>query len=234
MKNTTEYNETFLQGLRDGLPVFLGYFSISIAFGLLSLSSGFSLYEAILMSMIVFAGASQFMAVQMAASGAGTVEIVISTLLVNLRHIIMSSSIKEKIASGPIPPFVIAFGVTDETFSLGSLKKGTLPNRYFFGIEFVSWSGWVLGTVVGVLFGGIIPPLVSTSLGIGLYAMFVVLLVLGVGRSFRALIVALISGGINTLLQHLGLAGGLSIVCAMLGGAFAALFILKEEEGAHE
>lgn len=221
---------TFLAGLRTGIPIFLGYFSIAVAFGLLAGTTGLSSLESVGMSVLVFAGASQFMALQLLHAGAGSVEIIITTLLVNLRHIIMSASVTERLTGRVIPRCITAFGVTDETFALATMKKDNLPDTFFLGVETISYAGWISGTAAGVFAGAILPGFISASLGLGLYALFVSLLVTGIRKNIRLLLIALTAGLCNTLMQHCSIPQGVATISAMIAGGAAGLLLCSEED----
>lgn len=114
----------FFAGLRSGLPVVLGYLPISIAFGIISVQSGISLFYTLLMSVMVFAGASQFMAANMLLIGSGGLEIVLATFILNLRHFIMSMSLSNILNEAPKKWMaILSYGITDETFAIISFQK---------------------------------------------------------------------------------------------------------------
>ncbi|HEX7057336.1 MAG TPA: AzlC family ABC transporter permease, partial [Bacilli bacterium] len=170
----------FLAGLKSGIVIALGYIPIAIAFGLLADASGISRQATVLMSLTVFAGASQFVGINMMALGAAGWEVVMTTFILNLRHFLMTASLSQKIETG-IPRYVlclIAFGVTDETFSMASLRKGgRLPAAFLLGLNLVAFAAWNFGTWLGLLAGANLPQALQSSLGISLYAMFIGLLV---------------------------------------------------------
>lgn len=195
---------TFSRGIKQGTPIALGYIPIGTTFGLLARSNGIPNHITILMSVLVFAGASQFITVNLIALGAGHLEIVTTTFLVNLRHLLMSASLApkfEKDLSKKIKS-LIGFGITDETFALASLKDtDNIKTEFILGVNFIAYSSWVGGTILGVFFGDLLPTVLQNSLGIALYAMFIGLLVPKLKQSRSFLIVSGIAMGANGFLQ---------------------------------
>ena len=165
------------EGTIAALPVVLGYLPVAIAFGLLSKNSGISLGDTGMFSMFVYAGASQFMALDLINAGVSAGSIVLATFLLNLRHMMMTASlsIKLKDVKKSILP-IIAYGVTDETFSVLSFNKEKLTLPFVLSVNILSNLSWVAGTFIGYLMGEIIPTSLQSSLSIGLYAMFAALL----------------------------------------------------------
>lgn len=222
--------------VKAGIPIFIGYFPAAVAFGILSKTTGVSLLESFLFSAVVFAGASQFIALNLLAAGMGPTGIILTTLLVNFRHFLMSAylstRIKEKIKKYY---FFLAFGVTDEVFSVLSFKKGPLSKEFVFALQMSAYSGWVSGTLCGYLLGGFMPPILSQSMGVALYALLLAILMPEIKASRLSLFLALASGLLNWLLTYLDfLPKGWSIIVCILviatAGAFLTLNGNQKEE----
>ena len=214
-------------GFKAGLPICIGYLPVAVAFGILAKTTGITLLEAFLFSAVVFAGASQFMALNLLATGVGFSGIILTTLLVNFRHFIMSSYIASRVDNGMKRSFpLIAFGVTDESFSVLSFKKGELSRNFIIVLEGVAYISWVTGTISGYILGGFLPALLVKSMGIALYAMFVALLMPEVKKSYRAFILALSAGVLNSFLIYLDLLpkGWSIIVTIILVSAIGTFF----------
>ena len=216
------------------VPVALGYIPIAIAFGVISVQSGVNVAQAASMSLMVYAGASQFMGVNMILTGAGFVEIVIATLVLNLRHFVMSMSIMHELkhikkAWKP----VLAFGITDETFAMLSLREreqGTpLDPVFAAGLMGTAYGSWVGGTIIGGFFADYIPASISSSMSIGLYAMFIGLLVPAVRGAWKAGVIVAGSMLLGTLFGNF-LQRGWAIVLATVIAASASIFLMKEEK----
>lgn len=220
------------QGIKAGSPVAIGYVPIAIAFGALALKANLTVGEAIAMSVFVFAGASQFMAASMVLSGAGAAQIVLATLFVNMRHLIMSMAVSEKLKGVPKTQKAgLAFGITDETFALITLfdesEGDTLNPAYTAGLMGVAYLSWVCGTAIGALSAQAIPPAVSAGMTVGLYAMFIGLLVPHMRKSVQISIIAIASMLLNSALNTF-MEPGWAIVLATILAALLGAFILKE------
>ena len=165
------------EGVLSSLPVVIGYLPIAIAFGLLAKNTGISFMDTGLFSIVVYAGASQFMALDLMQAGVSMGGIILATFLLNLRHMMMSASLSirlDSVKKAYLP--LIAFGITDETFSVLSFKDGKLNLPYILTVNILSYLSWISGTLIGYFMGEILPKTVQSSLGIGLYAMFAALL----------------------------------------------------------
>ena len=150
----------FRAGLMKGLPIAVGYFAIATTFGLIAVSVGLNVWQAAAMSLFVFAGASQFVALELMAAGTGMAEIVVTTFILNLRHLLMSTVIAERLKATSKWSSILSFGITDETFVVSTVSDSDVPNKkgatlspaYLGGIMLIAYSWWFAGTVVGSLF----------------------------------------------------------------------------------
>ena len=216
-----------LMGLKDAFPIMLGYFSVAMAFGLLVKSADLYLKDSVLFSTVVFAGASQFMALNMLINGISVLSIVTATFLVNFRHFIMSASLSSRLLKPrkwQIP--FIAFGVTDETFSVVMAREGVLPPVYVMAVSFFSYISWGSGTAAGFLLGSLIPEALGDSLGMGLYVLFMSLLVPEIKKAPRIIWVALTAGILNTVLSYVPLIGSSwSLVFGVIISALLFTFV---------
>jgi len=166
---------SFLKGLKDGIPICLGYLSISFAFGIFACNSGFSVVEALLMSMTNLTSAGQLAAVPIIASGGTYAELLVSQIVINLRYALMSVSLSQKLGKSVrlIDRFIMGFGVTDEIFAVSYSNEGTVGKIYFYGLMTAPILGWSGGTLLGACAGNILPEIVVSSLGIAIYGMFI-------------------------------------------------------------
>lgn len=230
--------QEFRNAARAGIPIFIGYFPASVAFGILAKSTGVTLWEAVLFSAVVFAGASQFIALNLLVTGMGPVGIVLTTLLVNFRHFLMSAylatRIRETVTAWYIP---LAFGITDEVFSVLSFTRNDLTRSFVLALEFSAYSGWVSGTLAGYLLGGFLPPVLTQSMGVALYALLLAILMPELKASYRSLCLAVSSGLLNWGLVAMDVlpTGWSIIVCILVvAGLGTALGIsAPQKESAH-
>ncbi|CDQ40742.1 Inner membrane protein YgaZ [Virgibacillus salexigens] len=222
------------KGLAKGFPIMVGYLPIALTYGVLAKQAGMSITELTLMSVLVFAGASQFMGANMIAVGAGAVEIIIATFVLNFRHFVMSLSFMNRLRGMDIRwKLPMSMGLTDETFAVTSLHpeeankdKGAL---FYTTIILTAYLSWVFGSFAGGILGEVIPEKLSQSMGIALYAMFIGLLVPSVKKDKRVAVIAILAMLINGLCLQLGLGTGWSIVFGTIIGGMSGIFLWKEE-----
>ncbi len=208
----------FRLGLQDGVSIAIGYAPIALTYGLLAKTAGLTLVETVLMSLIVFAGASQYMALSMFALGTGSLEVILTTFIVNIRHFLMSASLNEKVEKEATwKKAVYAFGITDETFSVAATKAGTVSTGYLFGIIFLAYSSWVVFSGIGYGIGASLPKILQDSMTIALYAMFIGLLVPSMRKSVKVVYLALLAAVFNSAFVYWNVMGkGWAIVVATL------------------
>ena len=222
--------EQLKRGIRSGLPIGMGYFPIAIAFGVLAIQAGLSWLEATSMSFFVYAGASQFVGVSMLLSGAGAVQIITTTFFLNLRHLIMSLAVNNQMRHFSQGwKNLLSFGITDETFAMLTLGgKDPLQEKlnpgFMGGLLATAYLGWIAGTAVGGLGASFIPQDITTAMTIGLYGLFIGLLVPPARKVFGYAAVAVISMLLNTLLSRF-LDAGWAIILAMIFAAGAGVLI---------
>ena len=214
-----------LQGLSAALPIWIGYAAVGIPFGVLARQAGLSPIQIALMSIIVFAGSSQFIAVSMIGSGASILPIIITTFFVNLRHLLMSSSLalhldgtSKRILS------LFAYGVTDESFAVNLTKfmHGGWDVKRALVVNHTANAVWIASTIAGGYLGEVVP---EGALGIdyALTAMFIALLVFQLRNSL--VIVLAILSGLLSLIFSLLLPGAWNIVLASMIAASAGVSI---------
>lgn len=230
-----------LSGLRDAIPIAGGYIPVAITFGLIVRGGGLSMLDAILASALVFAGAAQFLAIGMFIAGAGVLQIIVAGTLLNLRHLLMSSVIAERLDPGtsPLLRHVVAFGVTDEVFGIAGRRAATgasVEPRSLLGLEIGAYAAWVGGTAVGALVGDILPPAIQTAMGMALYALFAGLLAgiirdVARGRPRLTMVITAITGAaLNTVLRvWVGWDPGIAFPVAMIGAAMIPVLIDSSE-----
>ena len=223
--------KSYLYGIRRSVPVFFGFLPVAITFAIMATAIGLTALETIAMSVFVFAGASQIMAMGMIGAGAGMLSVVLATFVLNLRHLIMSTCIFNKIRiKNPLLKLVGAMSVTDEGFALITTEKDDKCNvPYVFGIITLTYLSWVFGTVIGVVASNILPRIIADSFGIALYALFIALIVPDIKKSLRLFLTVVITAVINTVLCAF-MATSWAIIVSTLAGAFVGTFIVDDEQ----
>lgn len=219
------------RGARAAWPICLGYLPIGLAFGVVAQKAGLSPFEIGLMSLLVFAGSSQFIAVSMLASGAGFLPVVWTTLAVNLRHVLMSSALAVYLKPLSRPLLALfAYGVTDESFAVNMMGFRTRKLDWQVGlwVNLISSLAWCASTVIGG-YGGILIPSRSFGIDYALVAMLLCLLALQL-RTPTHIVVALISAIVAVLLA-LALPGNWYVIMASVVGATAGLLLKRQRRG---
>lgn len=224
----------FKKGLTVGFPIMLGYLPIAIAYGVLAKQAGMSLLELTLMSAFVFAGASQFMGVNMIVVGASAMEIIVATFVLNFRHFVMSLSFMNQIRE--LFPFrwrlPLSLGLTDETFAVASLHSAEAKKNkgflFYLSLFIIAYLSWVFGSLLGGILGEVIPQHVSQSMGIALYAMFIGLLIPSVKKELKIGLIAVIAMLINVILSQF-ISEGWAIVLGTVLGGLSGVYFLKEK-----
>lgn len=227
----------YLAGLRSGLPVIFGFIPVGIAYAVLARQAGLSIGETVLMSMTVFAGASQFMAVGMVIQGAGIYAIILATLILNLRHFIMSTCVMDRMKDGGKAARLLAsFGVTDESFAIFTIgKEENTGIKYFLGLITVTYFSWIAGSAIGAVASDFLPLILTASFSVALYAMFISLIIPSVSKNFRLGLLVAITAVCNIILSQF-LAASWSLIISTLLCAFIGVFFvdLKEEDGGND
>ena len=227
-------SEQYLRGVKVALPVILGYLPVAIAFAVMASEVGFTPFEIISMSVLVFAGASQIMAVGMIGTGAPMISVVVATFVLNLRHFIMGSYIMKRLGkTSAVQKITTAHGITDEAFAIIGATPDTLCTvPYLFGIITVTYGSWIVGTAIGALVSVLIPPVVSDALGIALFALFISLLVPGIKKSWRLITLVCFTGLLNSVLTWLlpDNASSWAIIISCIVGALVGVFFVRDEE----
>ncbi|MBU9721831.1 MULTISPECIES: AzlC family ABC transporter permease [Bacillaceae] len=237
MENVTDTYENLVisplkKGLLDGIPIAIGYMPVALTFGLIAGSTGLAVSESVLMSMIVFAGASQYMALSMIAVGSTALEIIAATFIVNFRHLLMSASIHERAEkSSKKMRALYAFGLTDEVFAVASTKTPPIKPGYILGTAIMAYTSWVSFTAVGFFAGAILPWFLQESMAIALYALFIALLIPSIKKEGKIVIILALLGGLFHVFFAIWLSTGWAIMFATIAAVsvyeLTERFVLK-------
>jgi len=169
----------FKKGISDGIPIFLGYLSVSFAFGIFSVSSGLTPLEALLISMFNVTSAGQLAAVPIFVSAGSFIELAATQFTINLRYALMSVTLSQKLDSSFKLPqkLITAFMNTDEIFAVSTSKSSSINKAYVYGLIIPPYIGWTGGTILGALAGDILPDVVTAALGFAIYGMFIAIVI---------------------------------------------------------
>ncbi len=222
-------------GIEDAIPIVLGYLAIGTAYGVIAKQADLSIFQGTLMSVVVFAGASQFIGVGLLAAGAGAAQILLTTLFINARHILMSASLAPYLQKVKSPLLaVLSFGVTDETFAVTvtRFKEGKATQWYMLSINFTAYLSWVLGSFLGILIGSFIPLFLKSSFAFALPSMFIGLLVLQIESRFH--IVVLVTAAIASSIFYFQIYGIGNVLLATLAAAAIGATLERWTEKSHQ
>ena len=218
----------FREGLRDGIPIALGYLAVSFSFGILGSLGGLAWWQSVLISLTNVTSAGQFAGLGIMTTTGSLLETALSQLVINLRYSLMSISLTQRLDARftGVKRFIAAFCVTDEIFAVASGKR-TVTFRYFAGLMTLPYLGWAAGTFFGAIMGDVLPAVVTTSLGIALYGMFIAIVVPEAKKERPVLIVVFIAAVISCVLRCVPLFSGISsgfavIITAVLASAIGA------------
>ena len=228
----------FKEGLRDSLPIAIGYFSVSFTFGIMAASFGIAPLTAGLLSLLNVTSAGQFAGITLFASGAAYLELVLTQIVINLRYALMSLTLTQKLSEKMHTPqrMLISYGVTDEIFAVAATREKPLTLSYMLGLEWFPILSWTAGTIAGGVANNLLPASVQSALGIALYGMFVAIVLPGVEEEKSVLFVAVAALVISCLFYYVPglnrISSGFSIIlCTLLASGLGAVFFpLKEEQ----
>ena len=225
----------FLKGARLGMPIALGYIPVSFSFGMLAVQNGIPAWAAIVISMTNLTSAGQFAGMNIISAAGGMWEMAITTCVINLRYMLMSLSLSQKIGKMSLAKRLItAFGITDEVFAVASTTPIAITFPFMLGLIAIPYIGWTLGTVLGAFINNLLPTSLADAMGITLYAMFIAIIIPASRRDKNVLFV-LIAAVILSCVLYFALpfisSGWAVIITAVLASAFGATFFPHNEEG---
>jgi len=232
----TENN--YRAGLKRGLPVGIGYFSVSFGFGAMAAAQGIKALDAALISITNLTSAGQFAGLTLILASAGLWEMVLTQLVINSRYALMSLALSQRMGKeiGIIPRLMIAYINTDEIFALAMAETKPLTTSFMFGLGTTPVIGWTLGTLFGALAGSVLPVSIRTALGVMLYGMFVAIVIPPARKEqpvFYTMILALVFSCLFAWMPGLKeVSAGISIViCTVAAAAICAWrFPIGDEE----
>ena len=229
-------DNAFRRGLKAGIPIGFGYFSVSISFGILAISYGFTWWQAVLVSMVCVTSAGQFAGIGIMCHPGQYFAMLLSQLTINVRYSMMSVSLSQKVSSTftSLPRWLLGHFITDEIFAVAAAEKTVSPT-FFAGLAVLPYAGWTLGTLTGALVGNILPQRLMNALCIALYGMFVAIVVPVAKKERPVLAVVALAMAFSCLFTWLpGLkevSSGIAVsLCAIAAAAIgAAVFPVKED-----
>lgn len=228
--------KTFVRGIKSGIPIGLGYLSVSFSFGILAVSYGFTWWQALLVSMTTLTSAGQLAGIGIMVSPGQYVEMLVSQLTINIRYSFMAVSLSQKTTpefSG-IKRWLLGFFMTDEIFAVAAAQN-EVSARFFSGLAVAPYVGWASGTLLGALLGNILPESVMNALCLAIYGMFVAIIAPKAKKSLKLLLVVVLAVALSCMFYYVPLlkelSSGLAVsICAIAAAVFGALVFPKEGE----
>lgn len=226
----------FLRGLTDGIPIALGYLSVSFGFGISAANLGIPTLAAILISMTNLTSAGQVAGISIIAAGGTLLEMALTQIVINIRYSLMGLSLTQKLSDRFSTPhrMLASFGITDEVFAVASSKTGPLTPAYMYGLISLPFLGWSAGTALGACAGNILPESLRLALGIAIYGMFLAIIVppskKSKGVALAVLAAALLSCALRYIPFPFSISQGFSVIlCSLVSAVLAALLFPKKE-----
>ena len=237
----TDRKKWFLKGMKDGIPIMLGYFAVSIALGIAAKNAGMTAAQATVASALIMASAGQYIGFTLIAAGASYLEVIVMEAIANARYLLMSTALSQKV--DPKLPIrhrmLMGLWITDEIFGVSASVEGRLNPYYNYGMAAVATPGWALGTLAGVVLGNVLPVRVVSALSVGLYGMFISIFV-PPARKYPVIAMLVIasfalSWVVNVLPWFDGISAGLTLILltVIISLAAALLFpvVDRKEDG---
>lgn len=239
MQEGTEekYVNSFKKGLKDGVPIALGYLSVSFTFGMMAAAGGLPVSVAVAISMTNLTSAGQFAGLSLLLAGGGYFEMALTQLVINLRYALMSVSLSQKLHKSVtlLDRLLIAFGNTDEIFAVASGQPQEVGKKYMYGLILMPYLGWTLGTLLGAAASAALSETVRSALGIAIYGMFLAIFIPPMKRSGAVTAVVLVSAALSCLFTYAPIlnrvsSGFVIIICAVVAAALGAVLQPVKEE----
>lgn len=226
----------FFRGMSHGIPIALGYLSVSFGFGIKAVNAGLSVFAASAISATNLTSAGQAAGVDIIAVGGTLIEMILVQLTINIRYSLMALSLSQKLDRKFTLPhrFIASYGITDEIFAVCSAQKQKLTPAYMYGMILIAAVGWVTGTALGAAAGQLLPESISSALGIVLYGMFMAVIIPPARKQISVFVVVISSAMVSILFKYVltavsaGFAVIISAVIASVIGAL--LFPVKDME----
>ncbi len=232
--------KAYREGMRDGVPIGLGYFAVAFSLGIAARSAGMSALQGLVASLLCNASAGEFALFTVIGAGGTYLEAALVTLIANARYLLMSFALSQRISPEMPDYHRYLFGglVTDEFFGINIARHGYLEPAYYYGAITVATPLWAIGTALGILMGNLLPGRVVSALGVALYGMFLAIIIPPAreNRVVAACVLAsfLLSGLFSVLPLLSGISAGTRtiLLTLLIAGAAALLFPVREEESA--
>lgn len=231
---------TFREGLADGIPIGLGYLSVSFSFGIAAVSQGLPWFAATIISMTNLTSAGQVAGLSIIAAAGTLIEMALAQLIINMRYALMSLSLSQKLDGSftTLHRFLASFGITDEIFAVSAGKPKDITPRYMYGLILLPFICWSSGTLLGGIAGSILPETLCSALGIAIYGMFIAIFIPPARKAVGVFVTVVISAGMSCCIEFIpvfdGVSSGFSIIICTLAAATAGAVFFPRKEADEE
>ncbi|MBO5089540.1 MAG: AzlC family ABC transporter permease [Clostridia bacterium] len=229
----------YKKGLKDGIPIALGYFAVAFTLGIAAEKAGLTAFQTFIATGTTLASAGGYAGISVIAAGGTYFEMFLTMLIVNARYILMSCSLSQKISpkTSTLHRMGVAFGVTDEIFGISSAVSGYLNPFYNYGAMTVAIPGWASGAALGVLVGNILPVSVMSALSVGIFGMFLAIIVppakenkVIMGGVIASFVLSFLFNKLPIIANNISSGMQVIILTVVIALVLAILFPVKEEE----
>ncbi len=225
----------YIRGLKAGIPIGLGYLSVSFTFGIIAGTYGFFWWQAVLISMLTVTSAGQFAGIETMTVQGRYLEMIISQLTINVRYSFMSISLGQKLNDKfrGIFRWLLGFFMTDEIFAV-AVSEDEVGRAFFAGLATIPWIGWTSGTMAGALLGNVLPERVLSAMGLAIYGMFVAIVVPEMKKCKPVVWVVFVAIALSSAFRYVpvikNVPSGFAIsICAIVSALFGAYFFPVED-----
>ncbi len=230
-----DMKKEFVKGMRHGVPIMLGYLSVSFGFGVLCIQQNLSILAAVGISVTNLTSAGQVAGVGVIAAGGSLIEMILCQLVINLRYSLMSLSLSQKLdpSFNLMHRLFVGYGITDEIFAVASSQTEPLKPSYMYGLILTPFLGWSTGTLLGAIAGDIMPASVTAALALMLYGMFIAIIIPPAKKNHKVLVVILIAAALSVIMHYLlpMISGGFAIIiAAVISSVIGALIFPASEQ----
>ena len=227
----------FRRGFEDGIPIGLGYLSVSLTFGIMAIANGFTVWQAVLISMTNLTSDGQFAGITVMAGAGSLIEMALTQFVINLRYALMSLSLTQKVDDSFRVPQRFIFGAfhTDEIYAVAVGQKEKYGTKYFLGLTVAPYLGWTFGTLFGAVLGSVLPSMIANALSVALYGMFIAIVIPEMKKSMHMTVIVLFAVALKFAFAYVPYLKNVSegfaiIICCIAASVLGALcFPIREE-----
>jgi len=226
-----------MYGIKDGIPIALGYLSVSFSFGIIAVEGGLTWYQATMISVFNTTSAGQVAGLSIMLMHGPLIEMAVTQFVINLRYSLMAISLSQNVNKGVKPIYRFLFGamITDEVFAVAVSKAYKVGRGYLLGLQGTAFLGWSLGTFLGAILGGVLPASVTSALGLAIYGMFIAIFVPRSRDDRRVAIVVVVAIILSCILKYVPYVNRISsgfavIISAVLAALFGTFFLPGNEK----